>query len=81
MHAFAQILTGNPTFIIRVGPRAINWGDDFDYAVVGEVLGSTALIHALVSKEPPEGRFSMRYAGPIMDVARRFGKPDWERVK
>ena len=79
MYAFAQILTGNPIVIIRCGPRAIQYRDPFDYAVVMEVLGQTALIHALVSKVPPEGRFSMRYAGPIIEVAKQFGEPDWER--
>lgn len=81
MHAFAQILTGDPIAIIRAGPRAIEWGNPFDYAVVMEVLGQTALIHGLVSEEPPLGRFGMHYAGPILRVARQFGKPDWERVK
>ncbi len=81
MYAFAQILTGDPIVVIRSGPRCINWRDPFDYAVVMEVLGKTALIHALVSTEPPAGRFGMAYAGPILDVARKFGKPDWERCK
>ncbi len=79
MYAFAQILTGDPVAIIRVGPRCINWRDPFDYAVAMEVLGATVSIHALVAEHPPQGRFGMAYAGPILDVARKFGKPDWER--
>lgn len=76
MHAFAQMLTGDPIAIIRCGPLSINYRDPFDYAVVMEVLGQTALIRALVA----DGQFGMRYAGPILDVAKRFGKPDWERL-
>lgn len=81
MYAFPQILTGDPIAIIRCGPCAINYRDPYEYAVVMEVLGQTALIHALVAEDPPEGRFSMRYAAPIIDIAKRFGKVDWERVK
>lgn len=76
MTAFAQVLTGNPIVLIRCGPNATKYGDRFDYAVVLEVLGQTAMIRALVA----DGQFGMRYAGPILDVAKRYGKPDWERL-
>lgn len=78
MHAFAQILTGDPVAVIRCGPRAINHLDPYDYAVVMEVLGQTALIHALVANEPPEGRFGMQYISPILRVVRKFGTPEWD---
>lgn len=76
MHAFVEWLCPHAG-IVRVGPEARQYGDQFTYAVAFRVAEKIALIKALVATG-----FNVSYSRPIIAALRADGYASvWERCR